>query len=309
MLWDARVYMLEGNSAFGFGMNVIKTFVIMFSIFTIFVFFNNSLYYKTIEKKNKDYYLLLTLIPSSSLIILDTGRTEFIRLFSIAFVLYLFFSSLNIRTKQKNVIKFIKKGLICFIILLLVFWSVGAISNKNGSYTMIGNVTKYVGSGVAGLDVVITQNTKTSGIIFGQNTFRGLYQSLSTIFHNIPVYSNVLPFICFESGEMTNIYTAIYEYYCDFGYIGTVVVYFVMGIFLSWIKKKAEKDQSSFWTLLMAFYYYAIFRQITAADFLTTYLGPTHIIAFVTLFFSYQFLASKKRIKIKFLKGVLTWKN
>lgn len=284
ILWDARVAMLSGNSAAGTFINILKTIIIMFSIFVIYIFINNKFYEKFYAVNTKSNYILVTIIPSIFLIIFDTGRTEFIRLISISFVCYLLFNKYFFKN---NMIKFAKKGLYFFIGLILVFWFVGLISNKNGSYSIIDNLAKYIGSGIAGLDYKLDVGIVSSKV-WGENTFRGVRQTLNIFFHDIQVSNNVLTFVVFADGEMTNIYTAIYEYYMDFGTFGMLVIFFLQGLFLGIMYKMAKNKGPGIWALLYIFYSYTIFRQITAADFLTSYFGVTHIIAVFTLIFAYK---------------------
>lgn len=294
VLWDARISMLEGTASSSTFINICKTVVIMFSIFCICIYLNNRAFNKATGKKINQNYMLFPVIPTVIVIILDTGRTEFVRLLSVTFVAYIFYSNYLKKKNQKSIIKLIKQGVIFLSILLIIFWLVGSISNKNGSYTMINSVAKYIGSGIGALNEVLVSN-KNIELTWGENTFRGLIQTLAIFFPTIQPSSNVLSFVTFENGEMTNIYTAFFEYYCDFGYIGALIIYFIMGFFLSWLYQKAKYNGSSIWSILFVFYYYAIFRQITAADFLSTYFGLTHIIAFLTFSCSFVFLTKKQK--------------
>lgn len=296
ILWDARVSMISGNNATGTMMNIAKTVVIMFSIFCIYVFINNKLFEKYFSIKMYTNYILLPIIPSMLLIIFDTGRTEFIRLISIAFIGYIFFY--RYYSNQFSVVRFIKKGLIFFVILIVIFWMVGSISNKNGSYSMINNVAKYIGSGIAGLNEKYNIGIENNEV-WGGATFRGIRQTLAIFIPSIQTSNNILPFITFLDGEMTNIYTSIYEYCYDFGLVGVMFIYFLQGVFLTFLYKKAKYSGPGLWVLMYMFYSYAIFRQITAADFITSYFGTTHIIAFLTIVLSYKLCIKKERYFIE----------
>lgn len=291
ILWDARVSMLSGNNAAGIMMNIAKTVVIMFSIFCIYIFINNKLFEKYLSIKTHTNYILFPILPSVLLIIFDTGRTEFIRLISIAFIGYIFFYRYYFN--KFSIGRFIKKGLVCFVILIVVFWVVGSISNKNGSYSMINNVAKYIGSGIAGFNEMYNRGIENNEV-WGGATFRGIRQTLAIFIPSIQTSDNILPFVMFADGEMTNIYTSLYEYYYDFGLLGAMFIYFLQGVFLTFLYKKAKDSEPGVWTLMYMFYSYAIFRQITAADFITTYFGTTHIIAFMTLLLSYKLCIKKK---------------
>lgn len=296
ILWEARVSMLSGNSAAGTFINIAKTIIIMFSIFCIYIYINNSFFEKLNHIKRGSLYILLPLIPSILLIVFDTGRTEFIRLISISFVGYVLFYKYFFCGFSFG--KFVKKGIAFFVAVILVFWIVGSISNKNGSYTMIDNLAKYIGSGIAGFSEIYESGIQHSSM-FGESTFRGIRQTLSIVYPSIKTSSNVLSFVRFADGEMTNIYTSIYEYYKDFGMLGVLLIYFFQGLFLTYLYKKAKSKGPGIWALLFMFYSYAIFRQITAADFLTTYFGITHIIAFLTLFISYKLCVTRSSSLIK----------
>lgn len=171
-------------------------------------------------------------------IVLTGGRQPFMYL--ILFSISSFF--LVLRKKNNNECLLKKECAvvsISIIIFLACFLGIGLINGKiNVGNDFVGVLAHYSGINISAFDVYINEMIIPDTLYIGSTTLDPIYSFLYNHGFNVPKFSiyNTL-FTIFGPVE-TNVYTALYRYIHDFGYLGCAIVMFLLGYFYSCLYRK-----------------------------------------------------------------------
>lgn len=195
------------------------------SYFFIFIFLYNSIFYNFRLKYIK--YLLPTLI-NSGIIILSTGRGQFINL--ITFFLIIFFIMLKKKYTWSNKLntKIVRYGFIGILIFLVIFRLTGYLTEKSYSYSAWNNFSMYIGAPIIALDKYLV-DPPIGNIIFGKESFSSIYHILRILGLDLQSYPVVLEYRSWENVYNVNIYTSIRRYIQDFTMFGMLIIQFIIG--------------------------------------------------------------------------------
>jgi oligosaccharide repeat unit polymerase len=229
-----RSYVVEGqNSNIQSSMSAAtKTVIAMITLaktityFLIVLFFYNKYFHGVI--KYKYLFPVLFFLP---ILFFTTSRSTFLELFSFIFLVILLIRSQSIGW-GKDSFKILRKMTIPLLIITVGFFAVGFL-RSNGIGTMFNrdmfnNVSKYFGSSIIGLDIMLNSRIDFSGRI-AEQTMPILYAILEKIgfaYNRSPLHSD---FFYLGNGQYSNIYTALRKPILDFGILGMLVTRVCMG--------------------------------------------------------------------------------
>ena len=229
-----RSYVVEGqNSNLRSSMfAATKTVVAMITLakaltyFLIVLFFYNKYFHGVIK-----YKYLLPVLFYLPILFFTTSRSTFLELFSFIFLTMLLIRSQSIGW-GKDSFKILRKMTIPLLIITLGFFAVGFLrSNGIGtmfSIDMFNNISKYFGSSIIGLDIMLNSRIDFSGKI-AEHTIPILYailEKIGFVFDRLPLHSD---FFNLGNGQSSNIYTALREPILDFGILGMLATRVFMG--------------------------------------------------------------------------------
>lgn len=206
------------------GLYISKAFVYIF-IFVI-------CYQKIILKKKVSLLKYIPILIYIIQIILSTGRSDFIYLiYSVLIVSYILMT-FKIGSGKKIETRFIKYMLLSLVVFLCVFLSLSNARNE-GHADFSKTISTYVGSSIPAYNMYLENNGYNSTATnFGEQTLI-LYYSIGNAFKFTDVKGvDTLPPVTI-SGEVTNIYTALYRYTHDYGVIFMFIIVFIIGFLYS----------------------------------------------------------------------------
>ncbi|MDC0463865.1 oligosaccharide repeat unit polymerase [Flavobacteriaceae bacterium] len=198
--------------------------IITYYFIVIFIF---NKYFHNIKK----YKYLIPIVFLFPILFFTTSRSSFLELFS-----FVFLTTLLIRSQSKGwgvgSLKILRKMLVPLLILIIAFFAIGFI-RSNGIGTMISrdmfnNMSKYFGSSIIGLDILLNSRIDFSGNI-AEHTIPILYaffKKIGFVFDTLPLHSD---FFYLGNGQSSNIYTALRKPILDFGILGMLATRVCMG--------------------------------------------------------------------------------
>lgn len=212
-----------------------RTVVAMISLaktltyFFIVLFFYNK-YFHGVKK----YIYLFPMLFYLPILFFTTSRSTFLELFSFVFLAMLL---IKFQSKGwgKDSFKILRKMTIPLLVLIVGFYSIGFVrSNGIGpliSMEMFNTLSKYFGSSIYGLDVLINSKIPESRY-FGEQTISILYtifEKFGFAFEKLPLHAE---FFDIGNGvDTSNIYTALRKPIIDFGILGMLFTRVCMGFF------------------------------------------------------------------------------
>lgn len=213
------------------------------------------LFFNTFEKK----YILIAVTLAIIRVLLDSRRTYLISFFIFLLVAFLHYQNKSNFLSEKIVrsIKRIKKWIPIFLIVILLFFSF--VSNSRSSTqgqqsSFLGTFYSYYAGSVQYLGYCIENHN--FDYTFGFTTFRGLFAPVFGVLKLVGINPvtpyqlateivNGMKFVVFfvAPGTRFNSFTTcFYQFYCDGGYIGIVVLSMLFGAFSQALYKKFLYD-------------------------------------------------------------------
>lgn len=294
------LFYLRHKEALGFKGNVSSLLAIAFDVFEGFSFVLISVVARNIMRHDYIFFsrktglFLISQIPVLGHEFLSTGRTGFLRYFTVVLVsvlCYLKKYNLNSSIVIKKGFKYIIKT---FIFVILIFLFAGIFTGKTKIDLIWNILSVYISSAIVAFDkAVVSSNYQlhSEGIL---RSLFGVRYIINKIFKiSFLEETRADTFIAVSDNLTTNIYTAFYDYYLDFGFIGTLIIYLLFGIVCGFIYHKTKTKKYDFWIAFYAYYAYLMVRQITEAFFLKMSFTEIHIVPIISIILGY-FLIIKK---------------
>ncbi|MBR2465187.1 MAG: oligosaccharide repeat unit polymerase [Clostridia bacterium] len=259
--------------------------------FCMYVFFYNLVLFK---KRN-----LVTLLPLTGFvfhILVNDGRSAIIKYFCVSCIMYfVIYKQANGWKKEANK-KLLRIGICSVLAFLVVFRILGYRTGTSINNALWDNLSEYLSSGIVGLDISTTAEA-TGNQIFGQNTFKAIYETLRGWGANVPIINANREFFSFAQGT-SNVYTGIDGYILDFGLIGAFFAFFLWGAVIKWTEKRVKKcGLSLIWLYFIGLLYYPVTMLSIA--------GATHVVLCMPTIYTivYLWLLQQvliyKRVKVK----------
>jgi len=273
------------------GLGYVFTYIIIYN----FIFWGGK-YVK------KVYYIpcLIYLIEGA----LSSGRTYLIKwiVTIVTLIVILIYKKYNIKVlKVGKIIKIMIYGILAIVIFFIVFQILGIFTQKTGKLNTWDMLSIYLGSSIPALDYSII-NYIPGERFFGEESFYGLYGLLNHLGMDIPNDILHLPFIYFENGYSSNVYTSLRTYIYDFGFIGMCFVQILLGIFFSIYYNLIKRFNLNYiWILIYGMFNYGLAMQGIEDTFMRSFMSLTQIFSIVFIIIFYKLFVEQK-IKIRWRK-------
>lgn len=251
--------------------------------------------YMTIENRILNIIILFLWIV---LYLLTAARFEVMAM--IVSWIYIFYTS-RIKKRgfyKKISMKNLSKLIFVILILLYAFYLVKNVVGRDSQKNMIEYITSYMGTEIPNFDLFI-KNPPEKSAIWGKETFFGLLQSLSKRgFANIPYYTIHKEIRVINGYSLGNVYTALRDYYYDFGIVGMWVMHTLFSIIQCKFYEKNKRMLSARSIVLYSTIYtcvplYVFNNTLFATDFTFGFL-----IKIIEIYILFNVLIYK-RVKIK----------
>ena len=254
------------------------------------------------------YYLeekvhFLLFIPVLCLLIcslFNTDRNLLIRFFLFGLALLVMSSNwrgINLRNNKK----LRKKVVVISLALVVLFYIYGKLKSYTSNFERMIGI--YGGSGLYAFN--LWAETFEGPYTYGLATFHTLQMTLQALGFPIRVGDiSKVGYTTFLSSNgyifATNIYSALQDYYQDFGFFGIAFFPFLEGIFFRILYIAANKNKYGFWWLFYAAHiYHIVYFPIDEQFFKRFHLGLVYEVFW--LFFFYKLSYGRIRIKEKHL--------
>ena len=262
----------------------------------------------TNKEKNKPYIFLLMLNFIICIIgsMTSGGRGGAVQLL-VAFICIYLLAYKNANNNRKKIPFKVKiRVLILFCIIIYGFVAVMNLLGRKEIHMIGKYLANYIGAEIYNLDHFLNNSFKRS-VIFGQESFQPIVQYLAKIFNN-PSWSNYnldLPFVYINSKSLGiinlgNVYTTYYAYIHDFGYLGVIILPFIIGfisrVFYRAIKNNKGDKKVNIRLLIYSNIAYALTFSYFSNKFFELIIAPA-MIRKIICFYLILFCLYKIRIK------------
>ena len=217
--------------------------------------------YRIKNRKKLGIYLLLSMLASLMTGLIKGGRQSAIQIIFAGIVYFLIIFFDGKKTRRLPLKKMVK--IIVIILLLLVsFQTLGTILGRTVQADFMQYLAVYLCGGIRNLNEWLKVPHELPDL-FGKSTFHHLYTYFGRKFNRPEwIYNYDLPYLSANGKNSGNIYTMFYGCIYDFGYIGLVVMPFIMGFITQKIYRKTQKVNYSsernicFYTILYGYFSY-----------------------------------------------------
>ena len=189
-----------------------------FCIYGSVIFLTYNIYYK--RKKQIIYSSIWTMMCWIALFTTG-GRGAYINYFLAIILAYFIIELQNGQNPMKIAMRYIKIGFFVVIVGLPLFYFSSALVGRKAGGNMVDYLTFYFGAGIPSMQQLIDDGVSISNG-FGTHTFYGVHVFL----YKLNLQSELTGFAGYWvslNGFRSNIYTAWYRYYADFGMLGVII--------------------------------------------------------------------------------------
>lgn len=201
-------------------------------------------------KLYKNIKIIILIILNIGLSILTVSRTSFFFLVISLFIIYAFKSKVKL-----------KHFAYVFAGIVVLFVGMTFLKDSFDDGVNIGDsFFLYLFSGMAAFE---TLKPAPEDFDFGANVFRIFYAIGKSIGLDTEPVNNILEYVSIP--EKTNVYTFLYPFYRDFGYIGILIFGFLYGLLFQFMYSNAHLKKG----------YYLLFYSYLVSVLLFQFLGDT----------------------------------
>lgn len=249
-----------------------------------------------VEKQKNKILFFLCFISSFLSTFCQGSRGGVFILISLVFIYIMLYR------KQRNTkrisFKIIGKIIITIFIAFMAFMLAGIIAGKMWDVSWYEYLSAYLGFPIYNLDGAIMNGIPRSKIS-GSASFGGLYSNilprLGIDYQSYTAYTGSSGFNRLNGHNMGNVYTIFKALNADYGYVGSLIALFIIGMLLQLLYNKALKDNKQ---ISMMQILYAYFLSCTAFSFFSNMIcGNISIFHLFEFAFGYVwvFLLTKKQ--------------
>ena len=210
---------------------------------------------------------------------------------------------------KKNVnLKIVIHAVVILTVIVVLFFIMGKAKQYKSDFFRM--VSIYAGSGLNDFNLWIKDFDGT--LMLGQSTFTTFLDSFGSVLNIFGIHldstvSQFDPFIEYTSPNgyfySSNIYTSLRPYVEDFGYLGAIIIPFLVGMFYQWLFNKTIKKSFGFaWIIYAMLIYSIIYFPIGEQLFRRFHLGLVYEIFWAMAVYWFVF----KRKKVGNRKAKLT---
>jgi len=262
------------------------------------VIFNLAYYWNELTKNVKTLSIVSILLWVINFL-LTAARFEVFSMFiSGVFIVYM------VRIKQtgryrKLKLKELVKIVFVFLIAMLIFYFISNIVGRASDKHIIEYIAGYLGSEIPNLDLFIKRPPKEP-VVWGQETFFQLIQSLRR--HNVidVPYLTIHKEIRVSNGHsLGNTYTALRDYYYDFGFGGALIMHTIFSLIFSFIYENIKRNPKGSYIIIFSTVYSCVVFYVFNNSFFGNDLTVGFAIKVIEVYILYSILCGKKRFRIK----------
>lgn len=206
-------------------------------------------------------------------------------------------------TRSHTHFSIIKIMMVCGVALscAVLFYAFGMMFGRGAGSGVIDYVSFYYGSEIPSLQALL-RLIPLNQALPGSYTFNSLYSIIGKVFplEGIPSYS--LAWIDF-GGLQSNVFSCFARYYLDFGYVGVIVLPFILGWCLTGLFERARRIPVSLTALVYCSLSPYIFDMVREEYFYSRLLSTTQIITLLLTAAVYVFLTWNLRDVFEKLLG------
>lgn len=186
-----------------------------------------------------------------------------------------------------------KRNFLFVILALFVLFMLAHMLRRSGGssgFVFLDFITMYLFAPLPAMDTVLNLNHSLIDQFHGEYTFRAMIRFMQ--WFNPNIVGNADPFnldYWVNTPIPVNVYTAMFSFYADFGYIGLIVFGGLYGLFSGIVFKHAQSGNSASLLIYSCLFYILIFQFF--ADF-----GMTYFWSIVGLILGCTILFTKVRI-------------
>ncbi len=300
ILWYVHYALNNLDLSWGIGMALLQHLVVGSCYVFTFIFINNYFSNRNKRTRLQYWYYLLPAIPHCTIQIMNAGRSGLIEYIVLVLFMTIIAWKLNHPTRHYPIGKFITIGLLAIGVFFVAFRLIGGLSGKSSVLNAWDNFSIYLGSPIAAFNQFLEGSAYNSSE-FGLNSFKGIRSLISRLGFELKTVGTHDSFVYFANGLNTNIYTALKNYYVDFGFLGLMLIQITMGAFYSafykWLKVRKKFD---FWVLIYAYFANNLVYQIFTSSFTTRLFSVAQILSIIFIVIWYYLLCkrSKKRVRL-----------
>lgn len=254
---------LDDEDTFSLGL---YAYIFNFStiICLLFTYYSNKL-------SKKKYYIILIL--SFTLGLITLARTSVLMLILGIFIIRYFQGKI----RRKHYVYFLV--VVLFFLLFVTF-----LRQQNEENTSLANtISIYLFGGFPAFDTVKTSLNND----FGSYTFRFAYAVVKVFDKSIIVEQTILPYVSVP--QQTNVYTILFPFFKDFGYVGIVIFSCIYGCIFGSVYKLAKQNISLF-IIIFSILFPILILQFMSEFFFLNF--STYLQYFIILLIPYYFKTS-----------------
>ena len=189
-------------------------------------------------KRKINVSIIACLVISIITALIKGGRQSTIQIIFAAMTYYVVFYGIN-HKRRKIPWKSLFKILLIIVILGISFQSIGTILGRTVQADFMQYIAVYLSGGIHNLNVWLNNSLSRSSF-FGQYTFANIYPYLGRKFGRTEwIFVLSSPYLSANGHNSGNIYTTFWPFIYDFGYIGAIIMPFIMGLISERIYKYA----------------------------------------------------------------------
>ena len=232
-------------------------------------FFIASFFKKNIVTRFGKVLLLLSIFVGVFVFVLGAAKFGLLQLMTIALFTYVYYST---KTFAQGRLFLLARVLVFVVIALVCINTLTFFRLENTTKNVVDTLCIYAGSSIMGLNSWL--QTDSYSIFFGEETFWGVRKMLNIIIPSIETTKQFDEFTHFFNGSSTNIYTAYRAFFSDFGWMGLILISFLIGMFYSIFYCYVRRSNKDLFIVVYAFLFfymaYMLFAPVVTTSILTT---------------------------------------
>lgn len=248
-----RISFLNGEATLPFMSRQIYRFFKMQCFLYVYILVRN-VYKKQYIKKT--FILFIPIIIFSAACIVQGNRSDLMYIFfSTIFFIYIFYVKDHGLLKRIALKKMII-SLFVVILLLFAFSQMRFIAGRTSQASPIMYIAGYMSSGLAGFNEYIKNDINhINNSTFGGMTFYGIWRCVSQYIMGAP-YMISRPFTFINGISLGNTYTALYNYYYDFGFTGMLFIVVIVAFLFEkyYIKIMSNKNDNVIQNIMYSYF-------------------------------------------------------
>ena len=300
--FSALMHIYRQATAYGNGIvnvNSISSTMTVFATSLAYVTLFNVIY--NFKNTGKLYKLLNCAIIALWIILffLQGTRYDVFSMSVAAFILWYISRIHDTGVYQRLQIRQLAKIIIFAVILLYGFYVIKDLVGRRSEQTMMEYLTSYLGGSIPLFDSFIRDPVHDLKI-FGQETFMSINNGLirrGIIHSSICSYNK--EFRSINGVDIGNVYTALRDYYHDFGFIGTIILHTIFSSIYSWLYEKQKVRGNYFETLVLARIYYCVVFYMFSNSFYARIISISFLEEVAVMWILFKLLIEKK-VRFKF---------